>query len=252
MSLSDKIKDTRFTKSVAGYAVKEVDGFIDGILPAVMEYEREVSSLRVKLDAYERRADEIAKQEKEAARTLENAKEEAERIIAEAKTEAARIVASGEGAAAEKISAAERNAASLLDAASKKGEEIISASKEKSDEINEKVANLVGEYEEFEAKFRTEVARTVKNLAAIREGAPKAKKPVVTEEKAPVQKSEEPEETKDFEFVGGKRVGAAEATKEMPRRKLYDTVTVTYDSEDDFDDIKKFLGKKEIKNPTDF
>lgn len=250
MPLSDKIKDIKFTKSVAGYAVKEVDGFIDGVLPAVMEYEREVSTLRVKLDAYERRADEIAKQEKEAARLLESARAEAERIVADAKSNAQKIVSLGEGAAAEKISAAEKKAAAIISAANKKGSEIVSLAKEKSDETNEKLTRLIGEYEEFEAKFRAEVAKTVKNLAAIRESAPKVEKPKA--EAVPAPKEEEPSEQKDYEFVGGKRVGTAEATKEMPRRKLYDTVTVTYDEEDDFSDIKKFLGKKEIKNPTDF
>ena len=248
MSLSNKIKDIKFSKSVAGYAIKEVDSFLDGMVTAAAEQESELSALRVKLEAYERRADEIAKKEKAAEDALENAKKESRRIISEAEKKAEHIVASGEGAAEEKKAAADKNAKEIIAAADKKGKEIVEAAKKEADRVNRTVAALVGEYEEFEARFRTEVAKTVKSLADIRNSAPKTEEHVKEE---PVKEEPVAPDTQDFEFVGGRRV-KSEATKEMPRRKLYDTLTVTYDKEDDFADIKEFLGKKEIKNPTDF
>ncbi|MBR5539212.1 MAG: DivIVA domain-containing protein [Clostridia bacterium] len=253
MSLSDKIKDIKFSKSVAGYSTKEVDGFLDEIVSAVMEQEKEISALCAKTEAYENRAKDIEKKEKAAADTLEDAKNEARRIIGEAEKKAEHIVAAGEGAADEKRAAAEKAAAEIITAADNKGKEILLAAKNEAERINETVAALVGEYEEFEAKFRTEVAKTVKNLADIRSSAPKTEKAEKTEKKPeePVKAEPSVPDTQDFEFVGGRRV-PSEATKEMPRRKLYDTLTVTYDNEDDFADIKEFLGKKEIKNPTDF
>ena len=257
MALSEKIKDIKFAKSVAGYSVKEVDSFIDSAFADASEYEREISALRVKLEAYDRRTDEIARKEAEALATLESAREEAGRIISEAKEQAVKIVAAGEGAADEKISAAEKNAKALLASANEKGEEIVAAAVKRAEETNDRVADLVAEYEDFEAKFRMEVAKTVKTLSDIKNGAPRVTKTVKEEPEEEESVTEEPasEEAHDFEFVGGKRADIAEKTKEMPKRKLYDTLSVTYDSDDDFSDIKMIkesFGKSGIKNPADF
>ena len=256
MSLSEKIKNTRFAKSMAGYSSKEVDAFIDDILPQISEFEQQISVLRVKLDALEFRSDEISKRENEAERLLDAAKKEAEKIVSAAKERAAGIVAAGEKTAAEKMAAAEKNAVAIVSAADKKGSEIVAAAEKKSGEINEKVAALVGEYEAFEAQFRKTVADTVKNFSAIRESAPKAAAPKPLKKEATKPKVQaESNEARDYEFVGGKRADTVSKAEEKSSRKLYDTVTVTYDTDDGYADIKKLKDsaqKKEIKNPTEF
>ncbi len=269
MPLSDKIKDTRFSKSVAGYAIKEVDGFVEEILPAVADYEKQLSALRVKLDAYESRADEIAKRESDAERLLCAAREESAKILraaelegkgiaAEAEAKASEITADAEARAAMLLSEAKKKAEAIIAAADAKGKETVAAASSAADKISCEAAAVRDECAAFEKHFREIVADTVKNLAAIRTEAPRVKaaqKPKKAEKKEPAEKQpeNEPDVTRDYEFAGGKRVAAPEEKK--TQRRLYDTVTVVYDSEDDFADVKKLkeaLGKKEIKNPTDF
>lgn len=265
MSLSEKIKNAKFSKGVAGYSVKEVDGFICDILPLVTECEQQLSALRVKLEAVEYQSDAIKKRENEAERMLEKAKSEAERIINEAKAIAKETVSQSETEALEKGDAAKRmadellntakkNASAIIVSADKKGRETLAAANGNAEEINAKAEALSKEIRAFEENFRAAVADTVKKLSDIRASSPKAV-PVMKAEPKTEKKADVIEilETKDYEFAGGKQLSAKKA--ESSKRRLYDTVTVTYDAEDDFEDVKKIKNegaKKEIKNPTDF
>ena len=71
---------------------------------------------------------------------------------------------------------------------------------------------------------------------------------------APAPKKEEIPETRDFSFAGGKPVSAASAP-EKTHRKLYETVNVTYENDDDFADVRKIMEDapaRKVKNPTHF
>lgn len=258
MSLSQKIKDVKFSKSVAGYASKEVDGFLSDILSSVCEAEREIISLRAKLDAHESRADEITMKENEAQEALLAAREEAVSIVNGAKSDAAGIISSAEDKAKTLLNEAEKNAKTILAIADKNGNDIIKKANAKAESINEKTAALVKECESFENGFRTAVAETVKRLASLRENAPavhtvKAESAVANAQSEKKQTDEG--DTRDYAFVGGKRLDGEKKAKKKTERKLYDTLAVTYEGEDDFSDIqkiKKESGQKEIKNPTDF
>ncbi len=259
MSLSQKIKDVKFSKSVAGYASKEVDGFLGDILSSVCEAEQQLSSLRAKLDAYESRADEITKKENEAQKLLLAAKEESASIVSRAKNDANDIISAAEDEAKAFLNEAEKNAKTILAIADKKGNAIIKEASAKAESINEKTAALTKECEAFENAFRAAVAETVKRLAAIRETAPAAvgieKEENARAEEKPVKEQTDGGDTRDYVFVGGKRIDSTEKPKEKTKRKVYDTLAVTYEGEDGFSDIqkiKKESGQKGIKNPTDF
>lgn len=225
MSLSEKIKSTKFSKSVAGYSQKEVDAFLESTAAVSGELEQKISVLRTKLDAYESRADEIKKLENEAKRLLEGARCEARQIVLAAQKNAEEILAK-----------ANDDANAILATADKNGKAIVSAANAEADEIARKSAAIVKECEDFEAQFRNTVASTVKKLSALRSGAPKI---TVTETPA----VEEPKKSEP------------KAVRETAKRKPYDTLTVVYDTDDDFADIQKIkseAGERKIKNPTEF
>ena len=261
MSLSEKIKNIKFSKGAIGYNVKDVDAFMDECAILSSDCESQVHTLRAKLDAFQCRADEIAKREEEAAAVLEAAKNEALSIIDAAKVEAAKEIASGKFEAEKIIGGAKAEATEISIKAKVDARILLEKANEKADEINAKAAALVKACDDFEAKFRTEVAKTVKNLADIKKSAPKVKviAPIKEEPavEAPAEKVEDPVEMQDFAFVGGKRLDTTVNTDRKNGRKVFDTLSVTYDNafESDFEEIKRMkedISKKGIKNPVEF
>jgi cell division septum initiation protein DivIVA len=261
MSLSEKIKNIRFSKGAIGYSVKEVDAFVGESLTLASDCEMKLHTLRAKLDAFECRTDEIAKREDEAAAVLEAAKKEAASIIGAAKAEGEKEIEKSRLAAEKIIEDAKADATEITVKAKVEARVLIEKAAEKSAEINQKAAALVKTCECFEAQFRSEVAKTVKNLAEIKNNAPKVKaeNPVKSEVKpeAFVEKAQEPMETQDYAFVGGRRLDTAFGGEKKQSRKVYDTLSVTYDSNFDgeFEDVKKIkedILRKGIKNPVEF
>lgn len=303
MSLSEKIAGTRFSKGVAGYTAKEVDGFIADILPLVKEQEQIITTLRAKLNALEERQEETAKREHDSYRLLEAAKNEAEKIISAASKNAAKvnkeakISAEAEARAADMrgremlekaaeeakacIDAAEKNAAKIIAAADAKGKEMLSEAKAAYQKELHCAEVLSGESAAFEARFRTLVAETAMSLSRLNEEstlprAPKNAAEIELEqvpetenepESEPESKTEperiieelvperphESEIVTDIGFAGGKPLPSPSGKSERLHRRLYDTVTVTYEADDDFEDIKKIMRDgKARKDPTDF
>ena len=59
----------------------------------------------------------------------------------------------------------------------------------------------------------------------------------------------------DYTFAGGKLLEKDGERQTAAPRKLYDTVSVTYDGGDGYDDIKRLMesaADRKLKNPTDF
>lgn len=290
MPISEKIQKASFSKSMAGYTAKEVDAFLGDLLPLAMEQEQTITTLRAKLSAMEARTEEIAHLEKEAYRLLEKAREESARIVAAAeekarvlRTEAEQtaevklqiaeknateLVASAEHTARTSIDTAKKTAETILHTADQKGKAQLREAAEVANAEREKARKLTAECTAFEAKFRTLVADTAHALAKLQAEAPaiptpapippapKAAEPPKPTEPPKTAEPEEPKvpETRDFSFAGGKPMAAAPSA-EKPRRKLYDAVTVTYDAEDGFDDIRKLMEEKtngQAKNPVHF
>lgn len=311
MLLSEKLAQAKFSKSVAGYATKEVDGFLGDLLPVLREEEELLRVLRTKLSAFEAHTEEIEKREREAYRVLEAAKQEAESMLAAARKNADAIVAEAKAAAevreraaeahaAEQIATAERRSAERVDEAKKTAEMILAAADRKGRTMlteassrataeNQNAKALAAECVAFEARFRALAADTVRALAALRDNAPKeiptisVSQPGAVKErlaekssaeakqraaepqpKAAVQEATVPvapnnvknaEDTRDIMFAGGRPVPSEEVTREVPRRKFYDTVTVSYEDDDGFSDIRRLMedanGVKKT-NPTHF
>lgn len=294
MPLSEKFTDTKFTKSVAGYSTKEVDGFINDVLPLLKEQEQLMAALKVKLDAFEGQRDEIQAKEHEAYRLLEAAKKEAEIIVATAKKSAESMTSDAQVASevqvraataraheiiadAEKKSAtaarkAEENAKKIIAAADAEARAMLEKVKAHCDCETDKAQQLSNECAAFEARFRAMVAETAKAFALIKEQTPLPAKEVTVpkaKESAPIEeavfetKEEETKETpappktdaepQDIEIVGGRPV-MPRAKREAPApRRLYDTVQVTYDDDDDFSDIRAIMEQTEKrKSPVDF
>ena len=224
MPVSERFTDIKFSKSVAGYSQKEVDGFINDILPLIKEQEQLVAALTVKLDALEAQRDEVKQKEQEAYRLLEAAKKEADIIIATAKKNAEDIASKAQVAsevqtraaaarAAELISDAETKAEKIICAADEKARAMLEKTKEYTDEEKRKAQALSNECAEFEARFKTLVAETAKAFAAVKEQTPM---PPVKElpKEEPKEVKEEPisepapaakeSAAVDFEIVGGR------------------------------------------------
>ncbi len=293
MPISEKIQKASFSKSMAGYTAREVDAFLGDLLPLALEEEQLVSALRAKLGAMEARVEEIARQEKEAYRLLERAREEAERIVAaaeekargvrteaeqtaelrlqNAEKQAAELVASAEATARTSIDTAKKTAETILSTADQKGKTLLAEAAAFANAEREKAQRLTTECTAFEGKFRTLVSETAHALAKLQAAAPEipaptpvptvkkpVEKPVETPQPAPAAVPETPKASeeptaRDFTFAGGKPIGVDHADK--PRRKLYDTVNVTYDTDEDFDGIRKLMEeapKPRVKNPTHF
>ena len=304
MHLSEKLEQAKFSKSVAGYSVKEVDGFKSDFLLVLREEEELMRVLRTKLSAFEAHAEEIEKREQESLRILEAAKAECESILAAARKNADAIVAeakataevrerAAEAHAAEQIAEAERrsaarveeakqNAEMILAAADRKGRTMLAEAKSIATAQSQSAKALAAECVAFEARFRTLAADTVRALAALKDDAPKPilplapdGAPVLMAEPAPkpepapavktpaaepapapaVEEKTDAADTKDIPFAGGQPISAYTGEVDRAsRRRLYDTVTVTYE-EDSFSDIRKIMegadGKKQ-KNPAHF
>ncbi len=292
MSVSEKLTDIKFTKSVAGYSAKEVDGFVNDLLPLAKEQEQLLLALKVKLDAFEAQRDEIQGKEQKARQLLEAAKKEAEIIVATAKKEAetinseahvasevqlraatsraAEIMADAEKNAAQTVLEAEKNADKIIRAADAEARAMIEKVKAYSEEERRKAQGLSNECAAFEARFKALVCDTESAIAALRESAPVA--PKVTEAKKPEPKvtsepkeeifkekaaepavREEPKEVQDFEIVGGVPYAQMQKKEPSQKRHLYDTVNVTYDDGDDFSDIRRIMENGEKrKSPTHF
>ena len=310
MLLSEKLAQTKFSKSVAGYAVKEVDGFLGDFLPVLREEEELMRVLRTKLSAFEAHAEEIEKREQEACRVLEAAKQEAESMLAAARRNADAIVAEAKAAseareraadahAAEQIAAASAASAARVDEAKKTAEMILAAADRKGRILlaeaqarataeSQNAKALAAECAAFEARFRALAADTVRALANLKDDAPRpivvqpTVEPIMQPTETPTAPTAEPlrrvsrpapvaeqpkadptlavsaEESaaRDIPFAGGQPVSAYTGASEKPsRRKLYDTVTVSYDDDDGFEDIRRLMedadGKKNT-NPTRF
>lgn len=289
MPISERIQKASFTKSMAGYTAREVDAFLGDLLPLVLEQEQLISALRAKLGAMEARTEEIAQQEKEAYRLLERAREEADRILLAAEEKARAVRAEAEQTAESKLQSTEQKAAELLAAAEKTARTSVAGAKKTAETIlstadqkgkaqlaevaafveteREKARRLTAECTAFEARFRTLVTDTAHAIASLQTTAPQipVSAPVPTAVKptasasaptasAPAPKKEEIPETRDFSFAGGKPVSAASAP-EKTHRKLYETVNVTYENDDDFADVRKIMADapaRKVKNPTHF
>ena len=194
MGICDQLRSVKFSKGVAGYNPKEVDGFLADILKFAEQNEQLLSALQVKLDAYESRRAEIDRQEREAYRLLEAARTEALKITDTAKSEASRLT--GEAARkaekilsdaetrAEKISAevgkrlaeqqqaAKQNADRILASADQQGKTLLAESRAQAAVAEQNAAELVLRTKTFEARFRALVADTVRALSELETEAP--------------------------------------------------------------------------------
>ena len=66
------------------------------------------------------------------------------------------------------------------------------------------------------------------------------------------ERENSPEEMHDIEIVGGKPVTLQQKKTQTPRR-LYDTLQVTYDDDDDFSEISEIMKRSDKrKSPVDF
>lgn len=311
MLLSEKLEQAKFSKSVAGYAVKEVDGFLGDILPVLREEEELMRVLRTKLSAFEAHTEEIEKREQEAYRVLEAAKQEAESMLVAARKNAGAIVAEAKAAAeareraadahaaeqlqnaerrsAERIDEAKKTAEMILAAADRKGRTMLAEAQARATAQSQSAKALAAECVAFEARFRTLAADTVRALSELKDDAPK---PIVTQSAsqiaaepilqqsarmaqpetpaqppqravppAPVPESPKAESTpaapeeesaaRDIPFAGGQPISAYTGASEKPSgRKLYDTVTVSYESDDGYEDIRKLMEDTSGKKPT--
>lgn len=308
MKISEKLRDAKFSKSIVGYATKEVDGLIDDLILRAQENEYTLEEQRAKLAAFEARTEAIAQKEAEAARLLESAKEEAKRIVSEAQTRAADLLqnarqsaeeitdaakyraesalAEGERRAAKCAADAKEKAELVLAAADRRGKLMLAEAKEKADAQTGKAAELAAVCETFENRFRAIVADTVKALHAHNASAPvpaalakpaPAPKPVQPAPKKPQPEPEtpvsatkpaekpstegetgknEPAAQTDYTFAGGKLFSDPTLRDSgAPKHHLYDTVQVSYEADDGYEDIRRLMESAEDaprKGPTGF
>ncbi|MBQ8836150.1 MAG: DivIVA domain-containing protein [Clostridia bacterium] len=296
MPLSEKFTDIKFTKSVAGYAQKEVDGFINDVLPLVKEQEQQLAALKAKIAAFEAERDEISAREHESYRLLEAAKKESDIIIATAKKRAVAIeseaqtasevqhrastaragdiIASAEKKATALVNDAEINAKKIIQTADATARAMLEKVKEHCDSETAKAQRLSDECAAFEARFKAVVAETANTFAKLKEQTPlPAKAPEIKAKKEPTpaknvreelpkvqpaaevesdERENSPEEMHDIEIVGGKPVTLQQKKTQTPRR-LYDTLQVTYDDDDDFSEISEIMKRSDKrKSPVDF
>lgn len=262
MAISDRIQNAKFSKSMAGYSAKEVDAFLDDLLPIVREQEQLLQAMRAKLLTLDKRSEEIAKQEAEAERKIALAEAKAEETLAAAEKAAAeKLEKAAEGARLLEAEAA-KNAERILAAADRQGKGVLAEAITAANAERESANAIRAEYTVFESRFRALVADTARALAALQEEAPKATslkavpvaeaKPEPKEEPTPAPKVEPmPEETQSISFAGGRPMPNG-AAKTPSSRKPYDTLSVTYDDADDFADVQSMMRGKKVKNPTHF
>lgn len=266
MAISDRIQNAKFSKSMAGYSAKEVDAFLDDLLPIVREQEQLLQAMRAKLLTLDKRSEEIAKQEAEAEQKVANAEARAEAIVAAAEKAAEeKLEKAAEGARILEAEAA-KNAERILAAADRQGKGTLAEAITAANAERESANAIRAEYTVFESRFRALVADTARALAALQEEAPKAAslKAVPVAEAKPEPKEEpkeapkeapreapSPEETQSISFAGGRPMPNG-AAKTPSSRKPYDTLSVTYDDADDFADVQSMMRGKKVKNPTHF
>lgn len=83
------------------------------------------------------------------------------------------------------------------------------------------------------------------------QGAPEANRPT----SRPADGAQPDTEAHDYAFAGGKLLGRDGAPSAAAPRKLYDTVSVTYEDGDGYDDIRRLMegvSERRLKDPTDF
>ena len=270
MAISDRIQGAKFSKSMAGYSTKEVDAFLSDLLPIVQEQEQLLQVMRTKLLALDKRSEEIAKQEAEAARKIADAEAKAEAILAAAEKAAEeKLEKAADGARILEIEAT-KNAERILAAADRQGKGVLAEAITEANAERESANAIRAEYTVFESRFRALVADTARALAALQEDAPKATAvkavpvPEPVAEAKPVPKAEPvaeptpapkaeplPEETQSISFAGGRPMPTDGAKTPSPR-KPYDTLTVTYDDAEDFADVQSLMRGKKVKTPTHF
>lgn len=247
-------------------------GAMEARTEEIAQQEKEAYRL---LERAREEAERIVAAAEEKARTVRTeAEQSAEVRLQNAEKKAAELVAAAERTARASIDTAKKTADTILDTADRKGKALLAEAAAFSNAEREKAQRLTAECTAFEGKFRTLVSETAHALAKLQATAPTVPAPTpkpVTEKPAapraeavpapaeaapaPAPAPATPEEptTRDFTFAGGKPVGVG--TEDKPRRKLYDRVTVTYDSDEDFDGIRKLMEeskKPTVKNPTHF
>lgn len=236
-----------------------------------------------------------AKEEAEKLRTAAEARAEAIVAEANARAEATEATAAShatatereaERQAAETVGNAKQNAAMILAAADKRGRECLAEAERGAAVVRAEAEMLARRSAEFEEKLRGLVAETVRALAALNATAPvsavvehtAASAPTAqtssaettdatigarprrtdrlrTETVAPAASSAEAAMVHDYAFAGGKLLGTDGAPSAAAPRKLYDTVSVTYDGGDGYDDIRRLMetvSERKLKDPTDF
>ena len=289
MSLSDRLQSIRFNKGAIGYNTKEVDAFVAELRTAAERDESALRTLRAKLDAFEGRSAEITRTENEAYRLLAAAKDEAEKVRAAAEAQAKTMLedakvraAAAEAVTAERASAAEREAADVRARTA--------ALFRRSAEFEEKLRRLTADTVRALAALNASApadATVAPAAAAAPASAPTAapaetlsmpdptpifaSRPRRTDRVRPAESAAAPAAAEtvpasaseadadntahDYTFAGGKLLEKDGERQTAAPRKLYDTVSVTYDGGDGYDDIKRLMesaADRKLKNPTDF
>ena len=289
MSLSERLQSIRFNKGAIGYNTKEVDAFVAELRTAAERDESALRTLRAKLDAFEGRSAEITRTENEAYRLLAAAKDEAEKVRAAAEAQAKTMLedakvraAAAEAVTAERASAAEREAADVRARTA--------ALFRRSAEFEEKLRRLTADTVRALAALNASApadATVAPAAAAAPASAPTAapaetlsmpdhtpifaSRPRRTDRVRPAESAAAPAAAEtvpasaseadadntahDYTFAGGKLLEKDGERQTAAPRKLYDTVSVTYDGGDGYDDIKRLMesaADRKLKNPTDF
>lgn len=233
-----------------------------------------------------------AKDEAEKVRAAAEAQAKTMLEDAKVRAAAAEAVAAERASAAEREAArranetvgnARQNAAMILAAADKRGREALAAAEREAADVRARTAALFRRSAEFEEKLRRLTADTVRALAALNASAPAetlsmpdptpifASRPRRTDRVRPAESAAAPAVAEtvpasaseadadntahDYTFAGGKLLEKDGERQTAAPRKLYDTVSVTYDGGDGYDDIKRLMesaADRKLKNPTDF
>ena len=232
--------------------------------------------------------------EAQAKTMLEDAKVRAAAAEAVAAERASAAEREAARRANETVGNARQNAAMILAAADKRGREALAAAEREAADVRARTAALFRRSAEFEEKLRRLTADTVRALAALNASAPAdatvapaaapaetlsmpdptpifASRPRRTDRVRPAESAAAPAAAEtvpasaseadadntahDYTFAGGKLLEKDGERQTAAPRKLYDTVSVTYDGGDGYDDIKRLMesaADRKLKNPTDF
>ena len=265
MSVSETLQNVQFSKSIAGYAQKEVDALLAELLPFVKEAEERMVMQEAELAAWNKRVSEIENSKKQAEDAVQSAKREAAKLIAEANKTAEALLSDARERAARTEAAAKKNAEKILAAADGHGKEIVRAAKTRADAEESRAAKTVRELSLYASRARTLMHNAEAALDALEATAPQAAdakeqpaerasapKPE-SEPKATLNPNTESVEAHDYRFVGGQPLGDRRTSQ---KRKPYDALNVSYEepADDGFADVKKIMDSrvKGKKDPTDF